>query len=221
MIRFKVLTSIEGQRLSVPHDKLIRVVRAYGIFDSEVFYKQAYIFMIPVLFKYLHEEEDVFFALCWVMITLGWREHFIEPYPRQSKIVTEINNYVNLSLPRLANKFNDGSNQMFGLAVTLDTLYDYVFQNIGFCGCTGLPVEVARRVFELVIFEGYGDESLSRAILYMLMITEEKVLQMDPMECFRYIGHGRFIAECFQDKRLFRKFIDLIRNDLEQVLIEE
>jgi len=40
-------------------------------------------------------------------------------------------------------------------------------------------MEVARRVFELVIFEGYGDESLQRAIIYMLMITESKVLPMD------------------------------------------
>ena len=66
---------------------------------------------------------------------------------------------------------------MFGLQVTLDTLYDYVFQNIGFCGETGMPLEVARRIFEIVIFEGYGDESLSRAILYMLMLVEDKVLQ--------------------------------------------
>jgi len=58
-------------------------------------------------------------------------------------------------------------------------------------------MEVARRVFELVIFEGYGDESLSRAIVYMLMITESKVLPMNSGDRFRYIGHGKFIAECF------------------------
>jgi len=33
------------------------------------------------------------------MITLGWREHFIEPFPRQDKIVTEIFNYITFSMP--------------------------------------------------------------------------------------------------------------------------
>ena len=58
------------------------------------------------------------------------------------------------------------------LRMAVETLYDFVFQNIGICGEeAGLSVEVSRRVFELVIFEGYGDESLSRCIVYMLMIT--------------------------------------------------
>jgi len=82
-------------------------------------------------------------------------------------------------------------------------------------------MEVARRVFELVIFEGYGDESLSRAIVYMLMITESKVLLLNSSDRFRYIGHGKFIAECFQDRRCFKKLIDLLRVDLTQVLLEE
>ena len=68
--------------ISADSDKLVRVIRAYGIFDPEVFYKQAYVYMTTLLFNYLHEEEDVFYALSWIMITLGWREHFIEPFPR-------------------------------------------------------------------------------------------------------------------------------------------
>ncbi len=79
--------------------KLVRVVRAYGNFDPEVFYKQAYVFVVTLLFHYLHEEEDVFYALCRIMVTLGWREHFIEPYPRVAQISTELQNYITFSLP--------------------------------------------------------------------------------------------------------------------------
>jgi len=84
------------------------------------------------------------------------------------------------------------------LRMAVETLYDFVFQNIAICGeNAGLPVEVSRRVFELVIFEGYGDDSLSRCIVYMLMIMQDNVLAMDMGARFRYIGHGKFIGDCF------------------------
>ena len=106
--------------------------------------------------------------------------------------------------------------------MTVETLYDFVFQNIGICGeDAGLPVEVSRRLFELVIFEGYGDESLSRCIVYMLMITQEKSLPMDAGNRFRYIGHGKFIADCFEDQDLYKSLMDLVRADLESIIQEE
>ena len=37
--RFKVKTSVPGRMISADSDKLVRVIRAYGIFDPEVFYK--------------------------------------------------------------------------------------------------------------------------------------------------------------------------------------
>ena len=108
------------------------------------------------------------------------------------------------------------------MRMAIETLYDYVVQNIGFCGQeTGLPFEVSRRIFELVIFESYGDDSLSRALVYMLMIMEERVLGMDSADRFRYIGHGRFISDCFQDRHSFRKLRDYLRDDLKHVMEEE
>jgi len=98
--------------------------------------------------------------------------------------------------------------------MALETLYDFTYPNITVAGeQAGLPVEVSRRVLELVIFEGFGDESLSRMIVYMLMINQEKVLELDAGARFRYIGHGKFIEECFRDKDLFRKLSDLLRTD--------
>ena len=74
------------------------------------------------------------------------------------------------SLPQIAKKFEEDGALMLRMAI--ETLYDFVFQNIAIGGeRAALPVEVSRRVFELVIFEGFGDDSLSRAIVYMLMIT--------------------------------------------------
>ena len=80
---------------------------------------------------------------------------------------------------------------------------------------------MSRRVLELVIFEGYGDASLSRMVVYMLMITEQEVLALDSGDRFRYIAHGRFIADCILDKDRFNQLAELIRIDLEQVLLDE
>ena len=108
------------------------------------------------------------------------------------------------------------------MRMAIETLYDYVVQNIGFCGQeTGLPFEVSRRIFELVIFESYGDDSLSRALVYMLMIMEDRVLEMNCGDRFRYIGHGKFITDCFMDPNSFRRLRDMLRDDLKNVMEDE
>ena len=100
--------------------------------------------------------------------------------------------------------------------MAVETLYDFVFVNITVAGeNAGLPAEVSRRVFELVIFEGYGDSSLSRCIVYMLMITQERSLPMSSGDRFKYIAHGKFVEDCFKEEKLFLKLFDLIRADLE------
>ena len=206
--------------ITADEDKLERVLHAYGVFDPEVFYKQGYVFVVTLLFHYLHAEEDVFFALCYIMNSLGWRNHFIEPYPRMEVITTELRHYITFSLPRLAKKFEEDGPLM--LQIALETLYDFIFPNITVAGeQAGLPFEVSRRVFELVIFEGFGDESLSRMLVYILMIEQEKVLEMSGGDRFRYIGHGRFIQDCFLDEELFTKLINLLRIDQENMIREE
>lgn len=183
-------------------------------------YQQPYIYMVTALLHTLQDEVEAFYALCWIMISLGWREHFIQPFPRQQKIVGELQNCIRLSMPRLAEQLNaDGE---FMGKVILETLYDFVFQNIGFCGeAAGLPLEIAQRLFELVIFEGYGDESLSRVIIYMLLITEERCLQLDAPNRFRYIAHGRFITDVFSERELFASFVSLVAEDVHAIIAEE
>ena len=59
------------------------------------------------------------------------------------------------------------------LFATIKTLYDYIVSNCCFSGeQSGLPVEIAQRVFELVAFDGVGDYSLSNIIVLMLMISQ-------------------------------------------------
>ena len=38
---------------------------------------------------------------------------------------------------------------------------------------------------------------------------------------FRYIGHGRFIADCFLDKDLFLELMKLLKHDQENIIREE
>ena len=44
---------------------------------------------------------------------------------------------------------------------------------------------------------------------------------MDSGDRFRYIGHGKFIADCFADENRFLHFTELLRTDLEQVMKDE
>ena len=47
------------------------------------------------------------------------------------------------------------------------------------------------------------------------------MLELDAGDRFRYIGHGKFIADCILDKELFTKLIDLLKTDLEEIMREE
>ena len=38
---------------------------------------------------------------------------------------------------------------------------------------------------------------------------------------FKYIAHGKFVEDCILEKPIFLKLVDLIRADLEQVLLAE
>lgn len=64
--------------ISADKDKLIRVVRAYANLDEQVWYQQQIVYITVMLLNYIKNEEDAFYALCWVMITLEWRDNFLE-----------------------------------------------------------------------------------------------------------------------------------------------
>ena len=90
------------------------------------------------------------------------------------------------------------------LFATMNTLYSYIISNCCFAGeSNGLPVEVARRVFELVVFDGAGDSSLSNIIVLTLAILPEKICSLDCAERFHYVGHGVFLQDVFTDRDLF------------------
>ena len=71
------------------------------------------------------------------------------------------------------------------------------------------------RLFELVLFEGLGDASLVRLIVYMLMIMEDEILKMGPGDRFRYVGHGKFIVDCVQNKEYWNFLVkEYLEHDL-------
>ena len=105
---------------------------------------------------------------------------------------------------------------------TVKTLYDYIISNSCFSGeQSGLPVEVSRRVFELVVFDGIGDSSLSNIIILMLMTCEDKVVKMDMATRFHYIGHGNFIKEIFEDEKLFKQLFSKLKHDCDLLVSDE
>ena len=143
--------------------KLFRILRAYGNFDTKVSYAQGYPFIVTMLLHYISNEEDVFFCLLKIMGNLNWRQHFLKPY-RQPDIVNELHELISLYIPDLCTQLEqDGMKDSL-----LNNLYNYTIPSM----CTGgyIPIEISARVFELVIFEDYGDVTLVRLIIYMLMI---------------------------------------------------
>ena len=94
----------------------------------------------------------------------------------------------------------------------IENLYNYVIFSL--CCSEHTPLDVSVRVFEIVIFEGFGDVSLVRLILYMLMITEENIIQLeDAGERFKYLLKGKYIEDCVKNKAywnyLARDFLEV------------
>ena len=140
---------------------------------------------------YSKNEEDVFYCLVRVMHELNWRDHYLKPYTRMPFIVKELDGLMSLHLPELHAKFDEEGM----LGVVIENLYNYVIFSI--CASEFIPVDVTVRIFEIVIFEGLGDASLVRLILYMLMIQEEDIMKIeDSCDRFRYVAHGKFIVDC-------------------------
>ena len=114
--------------------------------------------------KFSKGEEDVFYCLVRIMHELNWREHYLPPYSRMPFIVKEFHGLIALHIPELYAKFEE--EEM--LDALMENLYNYAMFSI--CASEFIPIDVTVRIFEIVIFEGLGDASLVRLILYMLMI---------------------------------------------------
>ena len=68
----------------------------------------------------------------------------------------------------------------------MENFYNYTIFSL--CCNEHIPIDVTVRVVEVVIFEGLGDVSLVRLILYMLMIMEEDIMKIeDGGDRFKYL----------------------------------
>ena len=88
--------------------------------------------------------------------------------------------------------------------------------------CGGyIPVEISARIFELIAFEEYGDATLVKLIIYMLMIKQNKILSIkEECERFKYISHGQFIIDCIGTEETWDQLIkEYIEVDL--IFVEE
>ena len=68
----------------------------------------------------------------------------------------------------------------------MENFYNYSIFSL--CCNEHIPIDVAVRVFEVVIFEGLGDVSLVRLMIYMLMIMEDEIMEIeDGGDRFKYL----------------------------------
>ena len=88
----------------------------------------------------------------------------------------------------------------------MQNLYVSVLQNLGFTGQEGLlSMDSAMMLFGYFIFNNDEENhAVNALIIYALQICEEEILEMEAFECFRYIGHGRFIEDCFSQPARFK-----------------
>lgn len=74
--------------------------------------------------------------------------------------------------------------------------------------CT-VPVQTARHIFDLFIWEKSGHLCLLRIVSKCLKHCEQRCLQMeDPDQMFKYISKGQFIKDAIEEKPLFELFMD-------------
>ena len=87
-------------------------------------------------------------------------------------------NFITLGMPKISDAFEKDGEGM--LEMTMSTLSNYVVSNCCFGGeQSALPFEVSRRVFEIVVFDGVGDQSLENLIYLALMTNHDEVCCMD------------------------------------------
>ena len=66
-------------------------------------------------------------------------------------------------------------------------------------------METAIRFFEFFMFNGdVENTALATLIIYMLLICEAEILELDSDDCFRFVGHGKFIEACFTNPNYFK-----------------
>ena len=214
--------------------KITRILHAFGNMDPEIGYQQGYPNIVTLLLHHISpeptteveqmtkvfskSEEDVFYCLMRVMHDLNWRDHFLPPWARMPFIVKELRGLIGLHLPELYAKFEEEDDM---LEMVIENLYSYGIFSL--CAGEKIPIDVTVRVFEVVIFEGLGDISLVRLLLYMLMIQEEDIMKIeDSGERFRYVAHGKFIVDCFQNKAYFNFLVkEYLEVDLLQFMEDE
>ena len=81
----------------------------------------------------------------------------------------------------------------------MENFYNYSIFSL--CCNEHIPIDVAVRVFEVIIFEGLGDVSLVRLIIYMLMIMEDEIMEIeDGGARFKYLLRGKYIVDCVKNK---------------------
>ena len=116
------------------------------------------------------------------MHSLNWREHYLKPFSRGPYLVKEIDSLIQFHIPALYAKIeSEGLKE-----IIMENFYNYTIFSL--CCNEHIPIDVTMRIFEVVIFEGLGDVSLVRLILYMLMIMEEDIMQIeDGADRFKYL----------------------------------
>lgn len=53
------------------------------------------------------------------------------------------------------------------------------------------------------------------------MITQDRLIDKDPGFQFKYIAHGKFIVDCFEDRDLFEELVELLEEDVQKQIEDE
>lgn len=85
---------------------LMRVLKAYSVYDPEVDYTQGMNYIVALLLMYLREE-DSFWVFATLMREYNMRLYFIEKMPQVYNSFYISNGLLRHHLPRLFKHFND------------------------------------------------------------------------------------------------------------------
>jgi hypothetical protein len=166
-----MLKSIEfGKKVQVADtNKVVNLIKAYGNMDLGFGYTQGYNYIVTLLLLFIDDEERAFWCLVTIMSTLNWREFYVEGLPRARKLQDEMPEMLLKQCPRLHEKLDDDDMLMPFCILIVQAYIMCIFT-------FSVPVEISKKVFELVILEKTGEKTMLRVIFNMLKHTEERAL---------------------------------------------
>ena len=171
------------------HKQLFHVLAAYSVYNPEVGYCQGMSELAAVLFMYIYNEEDVFWALTILMSKRKYDMHnfFLPKFPKLLLVQAHHDKILQKFLPKLSKHMAKS-----GISAGMYTVQWFLR-----CFLDSLPFPLAMRLWDIWMFEG---EKLQIAMSYnILKLHSDQLIKLELAGVMELLQRELPKSFCFTD----------------------